>query len=61
MTHEPPHVDQISLHYVTAEDVSVDTSIHDWFGVVVIRVGTVEIKLFTELDQIAAIRRNLGK
>lgn len=61
MEHETPHIDQISMHSVIAEDVSVETSIHDWFGVVVIKVGKMELKLFTELDQIAAIKRNLGK
>jgi len=59
MEHEPPIVDQISMHYVTADDVSIDVSLHDFFGVVVIKVGKTEIKLFTELDQIAGIKRNL--
>jgi len=39
--------------------VSIDVSLHDFFGVVVIKVGKTEIKLFTELDQIAGIKRNL--
>jgi len=56
-----PNIDQITIHDVKAEDISVDTSIHDYFGVVVIKVGNFDIKLFTELDQIAAIKRNLGK
>ena len=59
MTHEPPHVDQISMHYVTAEDVSVSVSLHDWFAVFNIKVGDMELKLFTELDQIAGIKRKL--
>ncbi len=59
MDHEAPHVDQISMHDVIAEDVSITTSIHDWFGVVVIKVGNMELKLFTDLDQIAGIKRNL--
>ena len=59
MDRDLPHVDQISLHSVLAEDVSVETSIHDWFGVICIKVGSTEIKLFTELDQIAGIKRNL--
>jgi len=59
MEHETPHVDQISMHYVVADDVSVEVSLHDWFGVVVIKVGAMELKLFTELDQIAGIKRNL--
>lgn len=60
MTDEP-RVDQISVHEVKAEDISVETSIHDYFGVVIIKVGNFDIKLFTELDQVAAIKRNLGK
>jgi hypothetical protein len=59
MEHETPIVDQISMHGVTADDVSINVSLHDWFGVVVIKVGNAEIKLFTELDQIAGIKRNL--
>ena len=59
MEHETPHVDQVSMHGVIADDVSIDVSLHDWFGVVVIKVGNTEIKLFTELDQIAGIKRNL--
>ena len=56
-----PNIDQITIHDVKAEDISVGTSIHDYFGVVVIKVGNFDIKLFTELDQIAAIKQNLGK
>lgn len=58
---DQPRVDQISIHDIRAEDISVETSIHDFFGVVVIKIGGTDIKLFTELDQIAAIKRNLGK
>jgi hypothetical protein len=58
---DDPRVDQISIHDVKAEDVSVETSIHDYFGVVIIKVGQFDIKLFTELDQVAGIQRNLGK
>jgi hypothetical protein len=54
-------IDQISIHDVKAEDVSVETSIHDYFGVVIIKIGQFDIKLFTELDQVAGIKRNLGK
>jgi len=56
-----PNIDQITIHEVKAEDISVETSIHDYFGVVIIKVGQFDIKLFTELDQIAAIKQNLGK
>ena len=56
-----PSIDQITIHEVKAEDISVETSIHDYFGVVIIKVGQFDIKLFTELDQIAAIKQNLGK
>jgi len=59
MEHETPNVDQVSMHGVIADDVSIDVSLHDWFGVVVIKVGNTEFKLFTELDQIAGIKRNL--
>ena len=54
-------IDQISIHDVNADDISVETSIHDYFGVVIIKVGQFDIKLFTELDQVAGIKRNLGK
>ena len=60
MDRDLPHVDQVSLHHVLAEDVSLEISIHDYFGVVVIKVGQTEIKLFTELDQIAGIKRTLN-
>ena len=56
-----PNIDQITIHEVKAEDISIDTSIHDYFGVVIIKVGNFDIKLFTELDQVAGIKRNLGK
>jgi len=59
MEHETPIVDQVSMHGVIADDVSINVSLHDWFGVVVIKVGNTELKLFTELDQIAGIKRNL--
>lgn len=59
MERDVPIVDQISMHYVMADDVKVSVSLHDYFGVVVITVGKTEIKLFTELDQIAGIKRNL--
>jgi len=58
---DQPRVDQISIHEVKAEDISVETSIHDYFGVVIIKIAGTDIKLFTELDQVAAIKRNLGK
>lgn len=59
MEHDTPHVDQVSMHNVIAEDVSVSVSIHDWFAVFNIKVGDMELKLFTELDQIAGIKRKL--
>lgn len=59
MEHETPHVDQISMHNVIAEDVSVTVSLHDWFAVFNIKIGNTEVKLFTELDQLAGIKRNL--
>lgn len=58
---DQPRVDQISVHDVKAEDISVETSIHDYFAVVIIKVGQFDVKLFTELDQVAGILRNLGK
>jgi hypothetical protein len=47
------------MHDVTADDVSIRVSLHDWFGVVVIKVGITEIQLFSELNEIAGIKRNL--
>tara|TARA_R110002126_G_scaffold42965_1_gene123528 strand:- start:1158 stop:1340 length:183 start_codon:yes stop_codon:yes gene_type:complete len=55
-----PHVSQICVHDVTAEDVSVKVSIHDTFAAVKIILGDMEVTCFTELDQVAGIQRNLG-
>ena len=55
-----PHVSQICVHDVTAEDVSVKVSIHETFAAVKIILGDMEVTCFTELDQVAGIQRNLG-
>ena len=55
-----PHVSQICVHDVTAENVSVKVSIHDTFATVKIIIGDIEVTCFTELDQVAGIQRNLG-
>ena len=55
-----PHVSQICVHDVTAEDVSVKVSIHDTFAAVKIILGDMEVTCFTELDQVAGIQKKLG-
>lgn len=55
-----PHVSQICVHDVTAEDVSIKVSVHDTFAAVKIIIGGIEVTCFTELDQVAGIQRNLG-
>ena len=55
-----PHVSQICVHDVTAEDVSVKVSIHDTFAAVKIILGDIEVTCFTELDEVAGIQRKLG-
>ena len=55
-----PHVSQICVHEVTAEDISVKVSIHDTFAAVKIIIGGTEVTCFTELDQVAGIQRKLG-
>ena len=55
-----PHVSQVCIHDMKAEDVSVKVSIHDTFAAVKIAIGDIEVTLFTDLDQVAGIKRNLG-
>lgn len=55
-----PHVSQVCVHDVTAEDVSVKVSLHDTFAAVKIIIGGIEVTCFTELDQVAGITKNLG-
>ncbi len=55
-----PHISQICVHDITAEDVSVKVSLHDTFGAVKIIIGDIEVTCFTELDQVAGIQRKLG-
>ena len=55
-----PHVSQICVHDVTAEDVSVKVSIHDTFAAVKIILGDMEVTCFTELNQVAGIQKKLG-
>ena len=55
-----PHVSQICVHDVTAEDVSVKVSIHETFAAVKIILGDIEVTCFTELDQVAGIQKKLG-
>lgn len=55
-----PHISQICVHDVTAEDVSVKVSVHDTFAAVKILIGDIEVTCFTELDQVAGIQRKLG-
>ena len=55
-----PHVSQVCVHDVTAEDVSVRVSLHDTFAAVKIIIGDMEVTCFTELDQVAGITKNLG-
>jgi hypothetical protein len=54
-----PHVSQVCIHDIKAEDVSVRVSIHDTFAAVKIAIGDIEITLFTDHDQVAGIQRNL--
>ena len=55
-----PHISQICVHDVTAEDIAVKVSIHDTFAAVKILIGDIEVTCFTELDQVAGIQRKLG-
>ena len=55
-----PHISQICVHDITAEDVSIKVSFHDTFAAVKIIIGDIEVTCFTELDQVAGIKRNLG-
>ena len=55
-----PHISQICVHDITAEDVSVKVSLHDTFAAVKIIIGDIDITCFTELDQVAGIQRKLG-
>jgi len=55
-----PHISQICVHDITAEDVSVKVSLHDTFAAVKIIIGDIEVTCFTELDQVAGFQRKLG-
>ena len=55
-----PHISQICVHDVTAEDIAIKVNIHDTFAAVKILIGDIEVTCFTELDQVAGIQRNLG-
>jgi len=55
-----PHISQICVHDITAEDVSVKVSLHDTFAAVKIIIGDIEVTCFTELDQVAGIQKKLG-
>jgi hypothetical protein len=54
-----PHVSQVCIHDITAEDIEVKVAIHDTFAAVKICIGDIEITCFTSLDQVAGIQRNL--
>ena len=54
-----PSVSQVCIHQVRAEDVSVRVSIHDTFAAITIKIGGIDLTCFTELDQVAGIKRNL--
>ena len=53
-------VGNIGIHQVTKENISCKVSQHDTFTAITIDLGMTSITLFTNNDDVAAIRRILG-
>ena len=53
-------VGNIGIHQVTKENISCKVSQHDTFTAITLDFGMTSITLFTNNDDVAAIRRILG-
>jgi hypothetical protein len=53
-------VGNIGIHQVTKDNVTCRVSQHDTFSAITIDLGMTSVTLFTNLDDVAAIRRILG-
>lgn len=53
-------VGNISIHQVTKDNITCKVSHHDTFSCITIDLGMTSITLFTNDDDVAAIRRILG-
>lgn len=53
-------VGNIGIHNVTKENISCKVSQHDTFTAITIDLGLTSVTLFTNNDDVAAIRRILG-
>jgi hypothetical protein len=53
-------VGNIGIHQVTKENISCKVSQHDTFTAITIDLGLTSVTLFTNNDDVAAIRRILG-
>ena len=57
---EKVQVGNIGIHQVTKDNISCKVSQHDTFTAITIDLGMTSITLFTDNDDVAAIRRILG-
>ena len=53
-------VGNIGIHQVTKENISCKVSQHDTFTAITLDFGMTSVTLFTNNDDVAAIRRILG-
>ena len=53
-------VGNIGIHQVTRENISCKVSQHDTFTAITLDFGLTSVTLFTNNDDVAAIRRILG-
>ena len=53
-------VGNIGIHNVTKDNISCKVSQHDTFTAITIDLGLTSVTLFTNNDDVAAIRRILG-
>jgi hypothetical protein len=57
---EQPRVGSIDIHHVSKDNISCKVRNHDNFATVVIDLGVTTVTLYTEIEDVAGIRRILG-
>ena len=57
---ESPRVGSVDIHNVTKDNITCKVRVHDHFATIQIDLGVTTVTLYTNLDDVAAIRRILG-
>ena len=57
---EKVQVGNIGIHQVTKDNISCKVSQHETFSAITLDFGLTSVTLYTQLDDVAAIRRILG-